>query len=211
MAQRILIIDDHPLCSTALAMAARIVEPAIVVDVATTMAQAEILVGRERHDLILLDLVLPDVLGLTGLALMRALRPRTPLAIVSSREGFEISQQTASLGAVGFVAKSEPIDRMVEAIRILLDGGTWFVSHAPLVALSHEKSEDSFKIGSLTVAQLRVLRAAASGRLTKQIAFELNLSEATVKSHLATIFRKLQVSNRTQAILMVQHFDRGAN
>ena len=111
------------------------------------------------------------------------------------------------LGAQGFLSKSSPIDRVVSAIRVLLEGGQWFPNGVNLGAVSDATTELAARMGTLSVAQLRVLRAIASGRQNKQIAHDLDLAEPTVKSHLSAIFRKLGVTNRTQAVLQLQLLD----
>ncbi|MEP9403345.1 response regulator transcription factor [Sphingomonas sp. VNH70] len=203
----ILVADDHPMCATALAMAARVVDPAVAIDSATTLAEAEGFARGARHDLILLDLMLPDVQGFAGLALLRAVRPEAPIAIVSGREDPAVIAQSIALGAAGFVPKSSPIDQMVAAIRTLLDGARWLPAGVDIGAHDDRRVEVAQRMGTLSIAQLRVLRAIANGHQNKQIAYDLQLAEPTVKSHLSAIFRKLGVSNRTQAVLALQAFD----
>ena len=203
----ILVADDHPMCATALGMAARATDPTITKDCVTTLAEAEALVREQDYDLILLDLMLPDVQGFAGLALLRAIRPSAKIAIVSGREEPTVVAQARALGAQGFIPKSSTIDQMMAALRSLLAGKTWVpegmedaVQDDPRVALAE-------RMGTLSIAQLRVLRAIANGHQNKQIAYDLQLAEPTVKSHLSAIFRKLGVSNRTQAVLALQAFD----
>ncbi|HEU0045674.1 response regulator transcription factor [Sphingomonas sp.] len=204
MLRRILIADDHPMCVTALTMAAHAIDPALLVDKAGTLAEAEFCARAVPHDLILLDLVLPDVQGFAGLVLMRALAPETPVAIVSSRDEETVIRQAIVLGARGFMSKSAPLDQMIAAIRVLLGGGQWLPGALLANPPADNADEAGGRVGSLSVAQLRVLRAIADGRQNKQIAYDLQLAEPTVKSHLAAIFRKLGVANRTQAVLALR-------
>ena len=199
MLKRILVADDHPMCATALTMAAHVIDPAMLVDTAGTLAETEARARAAAPDLVLLDLMLPDVQGFAGLALMRGLLPGVAVAIVSSRDEEPVMRQALSLGARGFVSKASPLDQMVAAIRVLLARGQWFPDG--LLAAPAPSDDAAARVGSLSVAQLRVLRAIADGRQNKQIAYDLQLAEPTVKSHLAAIFRKLGVSNRTQAVL----------
>ncbi len=202
--RRVLVADDHPMYATALAMAVQKIDPAILVDSAGTLAEAETLTRNHAYDLILLDLMLPDVQGFSGLALLRAIRADVPIGIVSGRDDAGVMRQAATLGAQGFLSKSSPIDRVISAIRVLLEGGQWFPNGVNLGAVSDATTELAARMGTLSVAQLRVLRAIASGRQNKQIAHDLDLAEPTIKSHLSAIFRKLGVTNRMQAVLQLQ-------
>lgn len=205
MMRYVLITDDHPMMSASLKMAVHAVDPALIVETAVTLADAERRLRRQDFALVLLDLVLPDGQGFSGLAMARAIAPTTPIAIVSSRDDDATVRQAARLGARGFISKAAPIDQMMAALRVLLDGGQWLPD---LVGTDAEdRSSDADRIGELSFAQLRVLRGAASGRQNKQIAYDLGISEPTVKSHLAGIFRKLGVTNRTQAVLALQSLD----
>lgn len=203
--RRILVADDHPVCSAALTMSIRVVDPATLVDCVTTLSDAEQKLRAQPYDLIFLDLMLPDVQGFAGLALVKAIAPNTTVAMVSSRDERSVVRQAATLGAAGFLSKSLEIDRMVSAIRVLLEGGQWYPKSIMVENDGH--SEIAKRLGTLSVAQLRVLRAIANGHQNKQIAFDLDLAEPTVKSHLAAIFRKLGVSNRTQAVLAMKSFE----
>lgn len=203
----ILVADDHPMCATALGMAARAVDPTVTKDSVTTLAEAESLVRQHAYDLVLLDLMLPDVQGFAGLALLRAVRPSTTIAIVSGREEPAVVAQARALGAQGFIPKSSSIEEMIDAIRNLLAGNCWVPAGAEDVPQADPRIDLAERMGTLSIAQLRVLRAIANGHQNKQIAYDLQLAEPTVKSHLSAIFRKLGVNNRTQAVLALQAFD----
>lgn len=203
----ILVADDHPMCATALGMAARAVDPGITKDCVTTLAEAEDLVRSTGYDLILLDLMLPDVQGFAGLAMLRAIRPSATVAIVSGREEPAVIAQAHALGAKGFIPKSSTIDQMIAAIRALLDGHDWLPADIAAASQADRRVDLAERMGTLSIAQLRVLRAIVNGHQNKQIAYDLQLAEPTVKSHLSAIFRKLGVSNRTQAVLALQAFD----
>lgn len=207
MLKRLLVADDHPLCVTALTMAAHAIDPAILVDRAGTLAETEACARAAAPDLVLLDLMLPDVQGFAGLALMRATLPGVPVAIVSSRDEEAVVRQAIALGARGYLSKASPLDQMIAAIRVLLAGGQWLPDG--LLAAPHgpAANDAATRVGSLSVAQLRVLRAIADGRQNKQIAYDLQLAEPTVKSHLAAIFKKLGVANRTQAVLALRSLE----
>ncbi len=203
----ILVADDHPMCATALGMAARATDPTITKDCATTLAEAESLVRERDYDLILLDLMLPDVQGFAGLALLRAIRPSARIVIVSGREEPAVVAQARALGAQGFIPKSSTIDQMMAALRTLLAGHCWVPEGMAEIVQGDRRVDLAERMGTLSIAQLRVLRAIVNGHQNKQIAYDLQLAEPTVKSHLSAIFRKLGVTNRTQAVLALQAFD----
>lgn len=203
----ILVADDHPMCATALGMAAHAVDPAITKQCVTTLFEAEGLVRQRHFDLVLLDLMLPDVQGFAGLALMRSVRPSMPIAIVSGREEPAVVAQARALGAQGFIPKSSSIEQMIDAIRTLLSGQDWLPLRIEELEQDDRRIDLAERMGTLSIAQLRVLRAIANGHQNKQIAYDLQLAEPTVKSHLSAIFRKLGVNNRTQAVLALQAFD----
>lgn len=207
MLRPILIVDDHPLFVSALSMAAHAVDPAMPVQTAPTMAEAERLAGEVSPSLVLLDLMLPDIHGFAGLALMRALQPRTPIAIVTSRDEPAIARQALALGAKGFIGKGTKLEEIVAAIRVLLGGGQWFPN--AMTPKGDDVAEARLaRFSELSLAQLKVLRRMADGLQNKQIAYELGIAEPTVKSHLVAVFKKLGVTNRTQAVLALRAADR---
>ena len=204
MAQAILIADDHPMCAAALGMAARQVVPDATIEQAGTIADAIAHAERRKFDLILLDLMLPDVEGLAGLSMLKRLQPAARIAIVSSTDRPAVMRRAAHEGASGFIPKSASMTAMVAAIAAVLAGGQSF---PPEMSADEPTDGTPSLIGELSAAQFRVLRAAADGSQNKQIAYELGIAESTVKTHFAQIFRKLGVTNRTQAILALQALD----
>lgn len=208
LAQAILIADDHAMCVAALDMAARQVAPDIRAEQVGTIAEAAALVEQRKFDLILLDLMLPDVQGLAGLLMLRRLQPGARIAIVSGSDQPAVMRRAAREGASGFIPKSAPMSVMVAAISTMLSGGQSFPSETfAKTDPADMASATASRIGDLSPAQFRVLRAAADGSQNKQIAYELRIAETTVKTHFAQIFRKLAVANRTQAILALQALD----
>lgn len=200
---RLLIADDHPLVTEALSLAARASLPGVAVDTAGDIAQAEKLARERRgYKLLLLDLMLPDAYGFSGLLRLQQVLGPVPILIVSAHHKPELVEAARALGAAGFVSKSQPLDEMTRAIRQVLAGGTVFppVSGKDTSQIAATRA----RIADLSDAQMRVLLALADGRLNKQIAGDLGITEATVKAHLTAIFRKLGVHNRTQALLAMQ-------
>lgn len=207
MAVNILIADDHPICAAALGMASRQVVADAHTEHVESLAAALDLAGRKRFDLVLLDLKLPDAQGFAGLISVSKAQPGVPVAIVSSIDAPTAMQQAMRHGASGYIAKSAPMSAMIAAIRALLAGGQVFPPEAFQASPQAPLPDAAARIAELSAAQLRVLRAAASGSANKQLAYELGISEPTVKTHFAQIFRKLGVTNRTQAILALQSLD----
>ena len=198
-----LVADDHPLTREGLALAIRAAAPGIALDNAGSVAEAERAVATRRsgYRLVRLDLILPDARGFSGFLKLQHLLAATPIVVVSAREDPVIVEAARALGAAAFVSKSTPLDALAAALRRVLAGEAVFPpqSLASPAALSLRD-----RISTLSGAQLRVLLALADGRLNKQIADSLDITEATVKAHLTVIFRKLAVDNRAQALLAVQ-------
>jgi DNA-binding NarL/FixJ family response regulator len=199
---RVLIADDHPLTREGLALAARVAAPELHIDSAGSIGEAEEMIARHKgYKLVLLDLMMPDARGFSGFLRLQQLLGTVPISIISARQQPELIDAARSLGAAGYISKTEPLDHTLAAMRELLQGKPVFprsAGAAPDAAAARDRISD------LSGAQLRVLLALADGRLNKQIAGDLNVTEATIKAHLTAIFRKLGVNNRTQAILAMQ-------
>ncbi len=199
---RILIADDHPLIHEGIQLAIRSHHPDYAVDVAETIAEAERLIQQHRdYRLLLLDYHLPDSNGFNGFFRLQHLLGRTPIALISAHDSEQILSAAQAVGAAGFLSKRQPLEAIVKSIGTILAGGRAFpASSGPDEAGSLLRK----RLDSLSAAQRRVLMALANGDLNKQIAADLGVTEATVKAHLSAIFRKLGVTNRTQAILMIR-------
>ena len=200
MPHLILIADDHPLTCEGLAMAARLAVPGAVVHFAGTVAEAERRIDANgSYHLILLDLMLPDATGFSGLLRLQFARPDTRIAVITARQEPALAAQARDLGAVAFLRKSEPIDALASQIREIAGGEAVFPPDVPAA-----KGNMRDRIARLSDAQRRVLFALADGRSNKQIAHDLGITEATVKAHLTAIFRGLNVYNRAQALVALQ-------
>ncbi len=203
---RIVVADDHPLFREALVSAVRKARPDAQVVECASLAEANAALADGPVDLMLLDLKLSDVEGMTGLNLIRANYPAVPVAVVSASEEPQTIRSALAVGASGFIPKSSALETMVEAIGAILDGDNW----APDVGeASDEEADLQSRIASLTPSQMRILEGLKAGRLNKQIAFDLGVTEATIKAHLTSVFRKLGVQNRTQAVILAQQIDLG--
>lgn len=200
MAERIIIADDHPLFRTALAHAVGKVWPSaeVVEAGSASAARAELEIAA---DALLLDLHMEDSSGLSVLMDLRQDFPALPIVIVSASEEGRVYAAASQLGAAAFIPKSASLDAMREALSAVRDGDNWFPE------CNEQPDSDLSNMASLTPAQRRILGKIRAGLLNKQIAYELDISEATVKAHITAIFRKLGVVSRTQAVLVAAKLD----
>ena len=205
---QLLIVDDHPLFRDALAAVVSELESPCEAHFANSAASAIELAKDVKPTLILLDLNLGDSSGLDTLLKLQSGAPDSKIAIVSAAESKEVIQRATALGAVGYVPKSAALDDLKTAIQTLLSGESWLPDN---IDMSEEPDGDdtASRLASLTPAQKRVLSGLREGLLNKQIAYEMGISEATVKAHMTAIFRKLGVNSRTQALLTLQNLSDG--
>ncbi|KWQ04031.1 MAG: response regulator transcription factor [Acinetobacter harbinensis] len=204
----ILIVDDHPLFRHALIQAVRYSLPqAQISETAAVNEFYERLDNGPEPDLVLLDLNLPGASGFSALVHVRAQYPLIPILVVSAHEETSIIQRAIAHGAMGYIPKSAHPSLIGEAIRHVLEGEIWLPPNFPPNMNFDPRAADETalaeRIQSLTPQQFRVLMMVAEGLLNKQIAYELDVSEATIKAHVTAIFRKLGVQNRTQAVLAI--------
>lgn len=206
----ILIADDHPLFRSALHQAlslglgdeARLVEAASIAELETQLS------AKSDWDMVLLDLNMPGAYGFSGLVLLRGQYPQVPVVMISAQEEAAVVARSREFGASGFIPKSSSLEVIQEAVRAVLDGDVWWPNLGDeSVAVSPEEREASAGLASLTPQQFRVLTMVCEGLLNKQIAYQLSVSEATVKAHVTAIFRKLGVRTRTQAALLLQQME----
>lgn len=176
-----------------------------------TVAEAEsveevytLLEEDEEYDLVLLDVHFPGANGLSGLANLRGCYPLLPVAMISGSDSSDIVLLAEDLGASGFLSKSVHPETIARAIDALLKGEQWFpdMDLSPRDVIDREVGEVAEKVASLTPHQFRVFSLVCEGLLNKQIAYEMDISENTVKSHLANIFRKFNVRKRTNLIVL---------
>lgn len=207
---QILIADDHPLFRSALQQAlalglgtdAQLAEAASIADLEARLNE------RQDWDLVLLDLNMPGAYGFSGLVLLRGQYPQIPVVMVSAQEEAAVVQRSREFGASGFIPKSSALSAIQEAVRAVLEGDVWWPPQIEEASsLSEEMRLASEGLANLTPQQFRVLTMVCDGLLNKQIAYELNVSEATVKAHVTAIFRKLRVRTRTQAALLLQQME----
>lgn len=180
-------------------MAVGAVAPEARVVEAGTLAAAVRAAGEAQElGLILLDLKMPGAVGYSGIALLHAERPEVPILVVSSAEGAQAAEEARAFGAIGFLRKDSDLAEIERAIAAALGG------RRPAPQPVSAEDEVRSQVASLTPTQLKVLLAVLDGKLNKQIAWDLSISEATVKAHMTAIMRKLDVQNRTQAALVAR-------
>ncbi|MBD9482172.1 response regulator transcription factor [Pseudomonas sp. PDM14] len=209
-AYEILIADDHPLFRSALQQALSLgLGPDVRLVEAASIAELETCLGEKSDwDLVLLDLNMPGAYGFSGLVLLRGQYPQLPVVMVSAQEEAAVVVRAREFGASGFIPKSSSLETIQQAVRQVLDGEVWWPPQASeAVTVSAEAKAASAGLASLTPQQFRVLTMVCEGLLNKQIAYELNVSEATIKAHVTAIFRKLGVRTRTQAALLLQQME----
>jgi DNA-binding NarL/FixJ family response regulator len=199
----IVIADDHPLFRGALRQAISSLMPSSQVAEAGSLDELTAALERNREvDLVLLDLTMPGVQGFSGLLYLRAQFPEIPVVVVSAHDDPAVIRRAIEFGASGFVPKSLDTDQIGSALRAILSGGTWTPPDIDLSASEdRETAELVRRLATLTPQQIRVLMMVSEGLLNKQIAYELSVSEATVKAHVSAILQKLGVDSRTQAVI----------
>lgn len=204
--RRFLVIDDHPLFGEALSMTLASLVPGAEVRQARRIADALALLGKDPPpSLVLLDLALPDARGLDGLASVRAACPGVPVAVVSSNDDSRIIAAVLEAGAVAFVSKDAGRDEFERALAKIRAGERYTPpAYCPAETLAPAEDDADIAAGlaKLTPQQARILELVCDGKLNKQIAFELDIAESTVKAHMTAILRKLGVQSRTQAVLV---------
>jgi DNA-binding NarL/FixJ family response regulator len=202
---RFIIVDDHPLFRGALSQAlSASFENAVILEAGSLDEVTERLATTTDIDLILLDLTMPGVHGVSGLIYLRAQHPEVPVVIVSASDDAETIRNCLHCGASGFIPKSQPVERIRDAIRKIIGGELWLPPDVDLTTVpTGESTELVSRLATLTPQQVRVLMMLGEGLLNKQIAYKLNVSEATVKAHVSAILQKLGVDSRTQAVIAI--------
>ncbi len=207
---QVLIADDHPLVLGALRQAVSGAIPGAEIHEADDFESLAAALERTPDmDLVLLDLTMPGVRGFSGLLFLRSERPGVPVIVVSGNEDRAVMRHCIEFGAAGYVPKSLDVETMRTAIRKVLDGGQWTPPDLDLtVQPNREASALVRRLSSLTPQQVRVLMMLSQGLLNKQIAYELGVSEATVKAHVSAILQKLGVESRTQAVILAAKIEK---
>ncbi len=200
----ILLVDDHALFREGLKFLLRSLDAALEVDEASDCAKALEHAAARGYDLVLLDLKIPGVAGLEALAALRDALPGAPLVVLSGEDNPAVVRAAIERGAMGFIPKSSTPEVLIQALRLVLARGVYLppavldAAWAPAPASPSDPGE--VVLPGLTPRQMDVLRCVIQGKSNKIIARELDVSEGTVKAHLSSVLRALDVRNRTEAV-----------
>jgi DNA-binding NarL/FixJ family response regulator len=208
---RLVIADDHPLFRGALREAVTgLLDRAEIVEAGSFDEVARLLETSGDVDLILLDLAMPGVRGFSGLMYLRAQYPSVPIVVVSANDDPSVIRRCMDFGGAGFIPKTLGTDVIRGAIKRVLEGGVWTPPDVDFGTGTDAESAGLLaRLASLTPQQVRVLMMLSGGLLNKQIAYELGVSEATVKAHVSAILQKLKVESRTQAVIAAAKIELG--
>lgn len=205
--EKFLIADDHPLLREALKGALTpMFESVEFVESYDLDSTAKALNTHANIELVLLDLNMPGCDDFYGLHYVCNTFPNVPVVVVSANESASVIYQAMSIGAKAFITKSSATKMIVEAIKSVLNGQTWIPENlsTQVETIDEEQRDLAEKLAQLTTKQYQVLTYLQSGKLNKQIAHDLGVTEATIKAHTSAILKKLCVNNRTQAVLLVE-------
>jgi DNA-binding NarL/FixJ family response regulator len=208
---RLMIADDHPLFRGALREAVTGLPERVECTEAGSFDEAAALLDQgSEFDLVLLDLSMPGARGFSGLMYLRAQYPGVPVAVVSANDDPMAIRRCMEFGASGFIPKTLSVEGMRNAISRILSGDVWTPPDVDLSSGSDaEAAELMGRMATLTPQQVRVLMMLSEGLLNKQIAYQLGVSEATVKAHVSAILQKLGVESRTQAVIAAAKIEAG--
>lgn len=192
----VLIVEDHPFVASATAREVMALLPGAEARCVDSIASAERAVAQRGRnpDFVLLDLLLPDVEGMSGLRRIRELAPDAPVAIVSGELRPDVMRDAFAQGARGYLAKSADVETFTDGLRKFLERGFFFPPEAAEPVVPSEPPR------RLTEREVAALRALASGKLNKQLADVLGVTESTFKTYLRAIYRKLGVRTRVEAV-----------
>jgi two-component system, NarL family, response regulator LiaR len=200
---RVLIADDHTIVRHGLRLMLELKPGIEVVGEAQDGAEAITLAGALKPDVIIMDLEMPRVSGLQAIAEIHARMPEIHILVLTSYTDSEKITSAIKNGAVGYLLKDSPPGELIQAIREVAQG---HINLPPEIAQKlvqglQQSSEAQRSFSPLTNRELEVLRLAACGMSNPEIAGKLVVSEGTVRFHFSNIFNKLQVNNRSQAIV----------
>jgi DNA-binding NarL/FixJ family response regulator len=204
---KFLIADDHPLFREALKGALQSsFTGASYVESDSFSTTLEAMRRNRNVSLLLLDLDMPGCDNYYGLLRFRHNFPNLPIVIVSASDDVKTVSDSLMFGANAFIPKNTPTPEIIAALHLTLKGETWI---PPAIAnhiqdVNTEKLAIAEKVSELTPKQFNVLRLVKQGLMNKDIAAHLSVSEATVKAHVSTLFKRLGVRSRTQILVAIE-------
>jgi DNA-binding NarL/FixJ family response regulator len=205
MNTKAIVADDHPLFRLALKQAIVGILGNNILESSSFDDTLNLLESNPDVELIFLDLKMPGNDGLTGLTTLRNKYPDILVVIVSAEENPALMRKAIDFGSSGYIPKSTPLPVIGDAVREILEGQLWVPADmAKQVEQLDSPADKDFanKLTQLTPHQFKVLQMMADGLLNKQIAYELDVSESTIKQHVSAVLHKLGFNNRTQAGVM---------
>jgi len=202
---KILIADDHALFRDGLALRLEEIAPNAIILQASSYAQVfKILKAENDVDVLILDVEMPDMPWLESLKQIIQTAPHTKVIVVSTSEDSRTIRTILAAGAKGYIPKRSEVKVFNNALKLIIEGGSYIppdlLENAPQNTLSHR----NIGVKALTNRQSQVLDLIAQGKSNKQIAYDMGVSESTVKLHINALLRSLHVSNRTQAVITAQ-------
>ena len=201
---KILIVDDHALVREAMAQSLARLQPGLVCLEASSADQALACLEADAGlDLAVIDLMLPDMNGFSLLAVLGKRFPDVPAVVVSAIDDEASVRRAIKAGASGYVFKSSSSQVLLQALRVVLDGGVHLPEARSVAQPAKRASMSASERYGLTAAQGRVLELLAAGKSNREIADLLGVSEGTVKVHMTANFRALGVSSRAQALVVM--------
>ncbi|SQH76316.1 DNA-binding response regulator, LuxR family protein [Shewanella benthica] len=206
----IIIADDHPLFRSALrqALSGPFSDTNWFEADSADALQSLLENKQQAYDLVMLDLQMPGSHGYSTLIHLRTHFPDLPVIVISAHEDNMTISRAVHYGSSGFIPKSSSMETLAAALTSVLYGDIWLPDHAEIQEIKEDASAlVARKLTDLTPQQYKVLQMFAEGLLNKQIAYDLGVSEATIKAHATAIFRKLGVRNRTQAVISLQQLE----
>lgn len=205
---RILVIEDHALVREGLLLALKALEEhgeaTEILGAQDADAASALLAANDDFDLVLLDLMLPGTGGMAYLGVIRKRHPHIPVVILSALDDADTVRKAVQQGAAGFVSKASPTDVLLGALREVLAGEIWLPPEHRDASGKRRRTRTPAERFGLTKSQSRVLELLAEGKTNREIAELLDVTEGTVKIHVSAIFKALNVSNRSQALLVAQ-------
>lgn len=208
MPTQVLIADDHPLFRAAMRQALTDIVGPSPLEAASVDEALAALASDDSVELVFLDVKMPGNEGLTGLSEIRTQFPSVLVVIVSAHDDPVLIRKAIDLGASGYIPKSSSLETISRAVNEVLDGEQWLPQDMDIAlqqSADTQSQQLADRIAQLTPHQFKVLKMLSQGLLNKQIAYELTISESTVKQHVSAILRKLGVINRTKAGVAFRH------